>query len=325
MPTLSTTLLAAALLGLPAVAVAQTEPVPTPTPTPTAPVTGNVIMRGDWDGRIQPRRGRLPAQWLGLQAKPRGKRLCFSVRCAAPNLRIVSNVVRDGSRAARFEVRDRDNPFGTDERVEVQGANTGRQGSIRWYTFSIQLPANFTARGANPSRYMFLTKWAIADGVPPLALSIDRGQLTLKVVDQRRRGRIVGVVNPWGVPVTSIRGRWVDIAMFVRWDTRPARGQVQLWLDGVQQQMNYPFDRGEAAPARYGGRGAYTFTGRTLVPGAGATYVKQGIARARQLSGRTVVFHDGMTVRAATTVPVPAPPPAPPAPEPVPAPVAPPA
>lgn len=305
------------LAALPAAAFAQETP-PGTTPTtpepPTAPVEGTIIMKGDWDGTPNPRLSGLPAQWLGIQTKPaRLRRACFDVRCAAHTFRLVTNPVRDGLKAARFEVRDRDNPFGSDERVEVQGKNTGIQGSNRWYTWSVYLPADFRTGGANRlrGREMILTKWAINNGSPPLALAVDRDNLVLTVQEQPAPGRYVGTYSPWGTPVAGLRGRWVDLAMFVRWSSA-GNGQVQLWVDGVQQQMNWPFARTEGAfAAKHGGVGSYVFTGRTLVSRGGATFVKQGIFRSTRIAGRTVVIHDGMTVRAATTVPVPpAPPPA---------------
>lgn len=323
MSRLAPALAIALLAGLPAVAAAQ-DPVPTtptpPTPPATAPVEGRVLMNGSWDGRRQPRRAGLPAQWIGFQGKPLGRRTCFQLSCARHNLRLVRSPTRDGSFAARFEVRDRDNPFGSDERAEVQGRPTGQVNSRRWYTWSVYLPANFNPRGANAGRFMYLMQWAVEDGASPLGLTVDRGHLTLQVLEQSRPGRIVSAYRPWGVPLRSIRGRWVDFAMFVRWSTGNA-GQVQIWVDGVQQQMNWPLGNDDGNPAAHGGVGASVFTGRTLVPRGGPTFVKQGIVRSTRLSGRTIVFHDALRVRAATTTPVPVA--APPAtPDPVPAPPA---
>lgn len=287
---------------------------------PSAPVTGRVIMDGSWEGAINPRRGGgLPADWRGLQTRPGGRKPCFELDCSRYALRIVQQPVTEGEKAGRFEVRDRDNPFGDAERSEVQGPPTGPQGSGRWYSWSTYLPANFRHRGIGRERYLAITQWAVPRGVPPLAIYVDRGHLALGVNESTRPRRQSGSYRPWGAPIGGFLGRWVDIDVYVKWSTQ-RNGQVQLWVDGVQQQMNWPFGGEGADPARYGGVGGQVFTGRTLVPGGGRTYVKQGIVRSKALSGRSVVTHDGLKVRATTRVPVPAGPSPAPVPE-APAPV----
>lgn len=301
----STALIGGLALGSLAVAANAQGPVPA-----AVPVTGKLIDRGDWEGKPVPRRGGLPATWLGLQVKPAAA-ICFELRCARYALRVVKSPVRDGSRAARFEVRDGDNPFGDAERAEVQGAAVGKAGSLRWYTWSTYLPPGFRFQQASDARWLVLTQWAVEKGSAPIAMTVHQGQLALQVSEQSSPKRFVAVHRPWAVPIEPLLGRWVDFAMFVKW-TPGADGQIQLWIDGVQQQMNWPF--GGVDPARYGGVGGSAFTGSTLVRGGGPAYVRQGIVRAKAFSGRTVVVHDAMKAYAATaTPPPPAPAPAPPA------------
>jgi hypothetical protein len=221
----------------------------------------------------------------------------------------VKNPVRDGRRAARFEVRDRDNPFGDAERAEVQGAALGKAGSRRWYTWSTYFPPNFPFAQADDTRWLAVTQWAVDKGSAPIAMTVYRGQLTLQVNEQASPRIFLDVHRPWGVPIAPLAGQWIDFAMFVQWNPG-ATGQIQLWVDGVQQQMNWPF--GGVDPNRFGGVGAGAFTGPTMVPGGGATYIRQGIVRAKSFTGRTVVVHDALTTRAATATPVPPPAPVPP-------------
>lgn len=305
--------LTACLAALPAVATAQTTTDPATTP-PAAPVEGAVIFQGNWDGAAVAKTGGLPAQWLGIQTKPASrKKACFAVSCAGHTFRLVTDPLRDGTSAARFEVRDRDNPFGNDERVEVQGPSLGRQGANQWYTFSVYLPADFSGRGANSLRGkdMLITKWAVDKAYPPVGIAIDRETLTLQIHDQKAPGRLVDTLSPFGVPVGGIRGRWVDFAMFVRW-SKSGDGQIQLWMDGVQQQMNWPFAENASKAPSHGGVGSYAYTGRTLVPRGQAAYLKQGIYRSKSISGRSILFLDAMVARTATVIPT-APAPVPPA------------
>lgn len=288
-----------ALSAVPAVAQ---DPVP---PIPPLPVTGNQIMDGTWDGAPQRNRGGLPAQWLGVQVKPL-KKVCFSLTCANYALKLAKTPVRDGTRAARFEVRDGDIPFGDVERSQVQGPATGKAGSLRWYTWSMYLPANFKVSAGNDARFVRLTTWAVPKGVPPLGIYVDRGQLTLQVNASKGPNSFRKAFRPWGVPAAPLRNRWVDFGMFVKWSAS-GDGQVQLFVDGVQQKMNWPFGGEGEDPAAHGGVGAYAYSGQTLVPRGGATYIQQGISRAKKVSGKMVVTLDAMKVFA-TTTPLPVPP-----------------
>ena len=108
------------------------------------------------------------------------------------------------------------------------------------------------------------------------------------------------VHRPWGMPLAPHLGRWIDFAAFVRWSPT-GTGQVQLWVNGVRQVMNWPF--GGVDPAARGGIGSYAYRGPTLVPGGGPSYVKQGIVRAKAYQGTTTLVHDDLTVRAARRVP----------------------
>ena len=271
------------------------------TPAPPVPVTGPIIMDGAWDLPAQKSRGGLPAQWLGLQVRP-AKALCFTLGCARYALKVVTNPVRDGTKAGRFVVQDGDNPFGDAERAEVQGKVTGPAGSIRWYTWSTYLPPSFPFAQANDNRWLAFTQWAVNKGSAPISMTVHEGQVVLQVNDQVSATRGLAMQRPWGTPIAPHRGRWLDFAMFVKWSPR-GNGQIQLWVNGVQQQMNWPFS-GED-PARFGGVGSYTYNGKTLVPGGGSSYVRQGIVRAKAFQGRTTIVHDALKVHAAAAVPVP--------------------
>jgi hypothetical protein len=305
-----------ALLTAAAAGLVAATPAVAQTPAPAAPVTGNVIFDGSWDLAAQKTRGDLPAQWLGMQVKP-GRTLCFSLRCARYALRVVAAPVRDGAKAARFTVKDGDNPFGDAERAEVQAKVNGRAGTNRWYTWSTYIPPSLRFGQANDNRWFAFTQWAVSRGAAPVQMTFHKGQIVLQVNEQANPKRFVAVHRPWGTPAAPHVGRWVDFAVFVRW-ANGSGGQIQLWVNGVQQQMNWPF--GGSDPTRFGGVGAFAFTGKTLVPRGGATFVRQGIVRAKAFRGSSTLVHDGLRVHAATAVP---PPPAPPAPDPtVPAPPA---
>jgi hypothetical protein len=141
-------------------------------------------------------------------------------------------------------------------------------------------------------------------------MSIHEGQIVLLVNRQAGPNRFIASLRPWGTPVQPLLGQWIDFAVFVRWSPR-GDGQIQLWVNGVQQAMNWPFG-GDAAS--FGGAGSYAFTGPTLVPRGGSSFVRQGIVRAKGFPGTSTLVHDALEVHAATAIPVPPPPGTPQAP-----------
>ena len=141
-------------------------------------------------------------------------------------------------------------------------------------------------------------------------MTVHEGQIVLQVNEQASPAKFLDVHRVWGTPIVPHLGRWTDFALFVKW-TSAGDGQIQLWVDGVQQQMNWPFGA-EAAP-RYGGLGSYAVVGPTLVPGGGPSFVRQGIVRAKAYGGTTTLVNDALRVYAAAAVP---PPPAAPVPTP---------
>ena len=122
----------------------------------------------------QVRRGGLPAQWLGLQVKP-AKNLCFTLSCTRLRAQGRQEPRPRRHAAARFIVKDGDNPFGDAERAEVQGAITGRAGTIRWYTWLTYLPPGFRYAPADDDRWLAFTQFAVGKGSPPRADDGARG------------------------------------------------------------------------------------------------------------------------------------------------------
>ena len=117
------------------------------------------------------------------------------------------------------------------------------------------LPANFKVAAGNDARFVRLTTWAVPKGVPPLGIYVDRGQLTLQVNASKGPNSFRKAFRPWGVPAAPLRNRWIDFGMFVKW-SGSGDGQVQLFVDGVQQKMNWPFGGEGEDPAAHGGVGA---------------------------------------------------------------------
>lgn len=276
-----------------ALAAVALSAVPAAGQAPVAPVSGTPVLDGSWDGAIDPENG-LPGDWAGVQTKVRGGKLCFAVRCAKHAFKLVSVGARDGTKAGRFEVRDGDNPFGDSERSVTQMLPEAGPGADRWYTWSMLMDSKFRVNGATDGRYLTVTQWSNdKGGQPPIGFYVNRNTLTLQVNIQDSIKKSVRSARPWGVPLASVRNRWVDYAMHVKWSAG-GDGFIELYVDGVPQTMNWPFGPENNDQVALGGVGGPRYTGRTIVPRAGKIAVKQGIVRATSLRGASVITHDAM-------------------------------
>lgn len=237
------------------------------------------------------------SQWSGCQRSQ-----SYSVTTSSTN-------VRQGRHAGRFEVRDGDNPIGYGERAECQIDTAEYEGHERWYSWSTYFAPDFPVSNSTSGWALFSQWHAKANGSPPVGLYLEGGKMVLKLHRQSGPMNFVGIISPWGMDLASNRGRWIDIRMHVKWSGSDSIGFVELWIDGVQQKMNWP--NGGNASA-FGGVGATRVRSRTLVPGYGV-YYKQGYYRYDGLSGTAVIHHDGFRMSDGNgAMPEPTPPPPPP-------------
>jgi hypothetical protein len=235
---------------------------PAPAPPPSSSgldIPGVILRTGDFNT------GDL-SQWSGNQ------------KLRSYSLTTVRSPAREGAYAARFEVRNGDDPlcaagwgcFG--DRAEVQ-MNTGEtEGQERWYSWSTMIGADFPRY----STWQVVSQWhADADGSPPIGFFAVNDDLVLKLHRFSSPGNPIDIRDVWRGPLR--RGEWQDIRLHVKWSGSDSVGFVELWIDGVQQT----FDNGQTR--RYI---------RTMYPGVG-NYFKQGLYRQGGLSSTGVVYHDG--------------------------------
>lgn len=241
------------------ITAAPTAVAVAPPPAGQAPpdvLPGTPIFRGDFET------GGL-SQWSGLQ------------RVASDRITVVRSPVRQGSFAARFEVRNGDNPIGFGDRAEVQSSTGESEGAERWYAWSTMLAADYPSSSA----WQVISQWhANANGSPPLAFYVSGENILLQANRYSAPGSQIGTSTIWRGPLR--RGQWQDIRMHVKWSGSDAIGFVELWVGGARQT----FDDGSTRRAI-----------RTLMPGVGA-YFKQGLYRQSGVPGTGVVYHDGLQI-----------------------------
>lgn len=249
----------------PAAAPPATAPVPLPAPAPP-PSMGNLEIPGTAVRVGNFNTGDL-SQWSGHQ------------KLRSYSLTTVSSPVREGSHAARFEVRRGDDPLCAagwgcyGDRAEVQMSTGEVEGQERWYSWSTMIGADFPRSSA----WQVVSQWhADADGSPPIGFYAENDDLVLRFHRHSGPGRLIDIVNAWRGPLR--RGSWQDIRLHVKWSASDSTGYVELWVNGVAQV----FDTG--------GTRRHI---RNLYPGGYGNYFKQGLYRQSGLSQTGVVLHDG--------------------------------
>jgi hypothetical protein len=221
-------------------------------------VEGTELYRGDWETGDM-------SQWDGVQA------------VADDRIQIVTDPVDQGEYAARFEVRDGDNPIGFGDRAEVQIGSGESEGDERWYAWSVMFDPSFPTTDA----WQVVTQWHAegADGSPPVAFYVVGDELTLQTNPHDGDAEPEGpAIVHWSSPLD--RGEWHHLRLRVRWSGDDDTGELELWADG---ELVLP-----------------TVRTRTLYPGHEA-YFKQGYYRQSGEPQTGVVYYDAF--RASEVVP----------------------
>lgn len=220
---------------------------------------GTVVFRGDYET------GDL-GQWGGVQS------------ISGARARVVRSPAAQGAWAARFEVRNGEDPlcrrgFGCfGDRSEVQETTGESEGDVRFYEWSTRFGSPFPVT----SRWQVVTQWRPTrdSGEPSVGMYVSEGRLQLQVNPHNANGSSAGPPRVlWSGPLD--RGQWHRYRLRVTWSGSDRRGALKLWVDG----------RAVTPMVRV----------RTLYPGEGA-YLKQGYYRQSGIGTPGVVYHDGLIV-----------------------------
>jgi hypothetical protein len=233
---------------------------------------GAVIWSGDFETGDA-------SQWPTVQAERGG-------------VRAVTSPSRQGVYAGRFVVRPGASPVPGGERAEVstdQDLIDGEEGDEAWYGWSTRFPPNLNPLVGLGEKNIFTQFHAGPEGdprvcTPPITFSVKTDGGAEPRIQFTARGGAYATGDPadcrresdrrWYLGTAEV-GVWRDFVLHVGWSSDPAKGFVEVWLDGE--------------PVIRRTRMA------TLFEQDGYVYLKQGFYRDE--SPRTsVVFHDGMTV-----------------------------
>jgi hypothetical protein len=224
-----------------------TTPPPTTTETPSTPNSaGSLLFNGGFSSGL--------AAWY-LQA--------ISSRVA-----VVAGP--EGGTAARFEVRQGDvEPQTGAQRAEVVAPLLFEEGQDLYIHDKIRVPAENT----------FNAPWQIiqqlhedsSENSPGVAVFLENNH-ALRISSGN------SAIQYWKGPALQT-GRWYDLTYRVLLSRNSSVGTVEVWLDGVQQQMV---------------NGSPTAHGPTAT--AARTFFKAGIYRSSSSTGTSVVEHDDLAI-----------------------------
>lgn len=98
-------------------------------------------------------------------------------------------------------------------------------GSVRWYGFSVFVPADFPT--ATDTKWVTITQWkGLKGGSPPIALEIKRDQLRLGGARTN-----AGLVPGDGLLGQLSKGAWTELVVGLSLSPDPAAGWVEVWRD----------------------------------------------------------------------------------------------
>jgi hypothetical protein len=242
--------------------------------------SARVVMRGKAQRSRAPQKRRRQAATTASSAPPADPRILFRgdfdsgfdrwhVQSLSYRAQLLSNGAFQGSQAARFEVQPGDvEPETGSPRSEVSGP-TFDEGQDLYIRDAIRVSGASSYDGAwQIIQQLHEENWS---GSPGLAVFLD-GDRTLKL------GAGDGSQTFWqSAPMQA--ERWYDLVYRVKLSQDSRAGFVEVWLDGVQQDL----DSGEKR-----------IFGQTIQ--AAQTYLKAGIYRSKSSTGTSVVEHDAIVV-----------------------------
>jgi hypothetical protein len=182
---------------------------------------------------------------------------------------LFSTSTLQGSQAARFEVRAGDvEPDTGSQRSEVSGP-TFKEGQDLYIRDAIRVPAaNTYSASWQIIQQLHEEDWA---GSPGMAVMLDNKH-ALKL------GAGDGSPTFWQGPALQ-SDRWYDLVYRVNLSQSTSVGFIEVWLDGVQQNLT---------------NGQTRIYGQTIQ--AAETYLKAGIYRSKTSTGTSIVEHDAIAV-----------------------------
>jgi hypothetical protein len=152
--------------------------------------------------------------------------LCTDMPADFYGMQIINSHARQGQYAARFELREGDNPsWGGGERAEVARykESTVREGDERWFEFSLMFDPAFPV--VNDEYFMVMQWHGRNDLPPPMGIEVQGdGQLVLTSHFPEGPPMVIGDIA---------RGQWVDYVVHAKFSQARETGWAEVYRNGV--------------------------------------------------------------------------------------------
>ena len=159
------------------------------------------------------------------------------------SVKLVTDIVRKGKYAARFEVRQGDKIYNGSFRAEIKDKFNAPIGKDLWYGFSTYIPASFPTH----DNRCVIAQWngepdteveENADRSPPLAIRFIKGALRITLRHHsdkimKENGKEIILYEQKDFP----RDKWNDFVLNINF-THSNKGFVKAWLN-AKQIVNY--------------------------------------------------------------------------------------
>lgn len=205
-----------------------------------------VVFRGDFETCDL-------SQWPSVQRVEDGR------------IRITKNTVATGTCAARFEVRQGDDPIaasGNRAELAIKGTGpaTAREGQVRWFRWQTRFGETYPVINA----WQLFAQWHHYGnaGSPPLEFYTLDKEMRLRVAQK----------DVWRAPLR--KDVWIDFVVGVKFSKDPRLGWVEVHVDG---KLALPRTAGATMADEY-------------------NFLKLGYYRNEKIAATGVLFHDGMTI-----------------------------
>jgi hypothetical protein len=184
-------------------------------------------------------------------------------------------------KAARFEVHGGDYPgFISGDRAEMQrDGSIGAEGTTGWFRLATKFDTGFPMNHATMG-WGVTNQWHATDagGGGPVGgiVNWQDGYWTIIAEPQSAPATYLGKVAIWQTPLDI--GNWHEVKLKIVWSISDSIGAISVWHNGIPQTLT---------------NGSTVYNIRTLVPGGGDVYYKEGYYRQRDLPSPGALFHAG--------------------------------
>lgn len=233
------------------------DPPPAPEPEPTPGPESDTAEKPDPSSPI----------WLGDFESGDLSQWARADLADPDRARVVAEPRREGSYAARFEVRRGDvSSDGNRAEVYTDGDQVFREGEEWWFRWSTRFADDFPA----PDDWALFAQWKQSGtGSPPLAMAVRDEAVFLQ--SGPNDGHAAWFRGP---PLPLERGSWHDWLVRVKFSVSRNTGFVEMWHNGEPYLERRPM--------------------RTLY--TGRSYLKLGLYRSPAIEDTGVLWHDGMRI-----------------------------